>query len=413
MCCCVDDGGDLHEVEGGQWRLQVLVLICSANCSLRAHHHDFALRRNCIQHVSKVAQVSARGGTDLVAHSLSVLIGVANDVAHHGREALGVRQLVRVQVTEGADDRLGDVVLGDICGAQVCGGSIVVLEGFDHVRVAVRQERQHARTRIESAESAVGAALYAHCVPQVCRRQHILHHKRGAVELVSEIVHIGALGHVVHLGGNHEALEAGAVLRGPGDAVGRHRGRRQRRQEGGQLRPQRLVAVVVVSDAHKHGFGVDESVVDGAQLRQHLRPVGVDLDHQLAHELQERDAAHLLSGPVGGIEQRRQPRRRQHVSPRNEAALDSSLLLQEDLLEPLLVVQLHVRQHVAYYVQHLSSLRAHGLGAQDQVRLRRPAFRASRRQGGCADSAGFLADALVERNKVARGGAHLQQRPRK
>ncbi len=81
---------------------------------------------------ARAPEVLRGGGQDLVAAQLALGVADAQHVAQQRGVALGVRQLVRVHVADGADDGLGQRIVVQLQAAQEGGRAIVYLHLCDH-----------------------------------------------------------------------------------------------------------------------------------------------------------------------------------------------------------------------------------------------------------------------------------------
>jgi hypothetical protein len=86
------------------------------------------------------------GGEHLLPPLLPLLIGDVEDVAHEGGVALGIRQLVRVDVPNGPDDGLRQRVPLQAQRAQEGRRAVVRVQRLHQVGVPVREVREHACT---------------------------------------------------------------------------------------------------------------------------------------------------------------------------------------------------------------------------------------------------------------------------
>jgi len=229
---------------------------------------------------------------------------------------------------------------------------------------------------------------------------------------VAQIVQVGALGHVVDLGGDGQPFIAGGCRARPGDRS-RRRGR-QRVDETLQLRLEARPVSGVQGDVGDQPPPIDQDAPDGFQFGQYPRPVGIDLLDQLPQEEQLADAARLLAGPVRLGKPGAQAAEDGHVPARHQPRFRARLFLQGHLPEAGRVVQPGGQQHVAQDVQQVGGLGDHRLAMQEQPGGGRVAAAPDRRdQRGRRDAARLAPDALRQLDEILGLGAHLQQGPAK
>ncbi len=134
---------------------------------LGAEHDHPALGGDLCHSIAEAAQIGGGGGKDFLAHALACRVGVADQVALHRREALGIGQTVGINFPDGADDIAFKLRRAEIRGFEELRGAVVDVERRGEVGVAIGYEREIAGVAVEIALAPIGAALDADLLPQV------------------------------------------------------------------------------------------------------------------------------------------------------------------------------------------------------------------------------------------------------
>mmetsp|Transcript_445 Transcript_445/g.1829 ORF Transcript_445/g.1829 Transcript_445/m.1829 type:complete len:477 (-) Transcript_445:1658-3088(-) len=396
--------------DGGDLELQLGRLLLRRGGRLgRAHRHHLGLRpARGFERLAKGAEVLLRGAQHLLAALLALVVLHLEQVAHERGVALGVGELVRVQVAHGADDGLGELLALDVQAFQKVHRAVVVGHRLHQVGVAVGQVREHAAVRVKVGEPAVRAAGDAHAVPQPGGPEQLVDHVRRAVQVVPRRVQVRALAHVVHLRGHGDELvhrrehERG----GPGFGGRARAGGGQRVQEGLHRGRGGLERLGVRGEVSHRAGARDDGGANRLQVRHDAVPVLLDAFRQNLEVLQLREAAQLLvdvaRDGVHGVE----APGGDGVPAGLHARLGAGARLEDELLENLAVVELRLEKHLRHEVVQHARVGGGGLAAEHEVRgdvVSAADARGERRE---REPAGGRADGLVKLHEVTLRRAH-------
>ena len=149
----------------------------------------------------------------------------------------------------------------------------------------------------------------------------------------------------------------------------------------------------------------------GLKLGQHARPIRSDPLLKLAQEEEIGDAAHLLLGPLGGVETGTNAAPGVSVATWHQRRLFARPGAGNDLAKPLLVVEPHGEQDVADDGEKLRSLRQRRFAAHQEIAqiIAALEMRTAHRRG--PDTAGLAVNALHQPNVILVGSTQFGQRP--
>mmetsp|Transcript_6161 Transcript_6161/g.27743 ORF Transcript_6161/g.27743 Transcript_6161/m.27743 type:complete len:477 (-) Transcript_6161:1905-3335(-) len=397
------DGGDL-EVEVGP-------LLHRRLGRVRRHHgaHPRLRGPGRLQHLAKLLEVLLRSRQHLLPALLPLLILNLEQVAHERGVALGVGQLVRVQVAHGSHDRLGQLILVEFNILQELNRSVVVGHRLKEVGIAVGEVAEHAAVAVKVGEAPVRTAGDAHAVPEPGGAEELVDDVGGAVELVPSVVQVGTLADVVHLGGDGDELVDGGEdeVGAPGNTNRRPGAlRRERVEEGLDGTRGRLERLGVGGEVgHRAGAG-DDGGANLLEVSHDAVPVGVDPLGEDLEVLELREAAELLADVPGDGVHGVQTTRRDGVTAGLDPGFHGGAGLEHELLENLLVVQLGLEHHLGHEVVELAGLGARGLTAEHEVGGDVVLAANGGGERGEGEAAGGGAHELVKVDKGALGGAH-------
>mmetsp|Transcript_6913 Transcript_6913/g.24418 ORF Transcript_6913/g.24418 Transcript_6913/m.24418 type:complete len:631 (-) Transcript_6913:1328-3220(-) len=377
----------------------------------RAHRrHPPRLPADSLQRLAERLEVLVGRGQDLLAALLPLLVRDLQHVAHERRVPLGIRQLVGVNVPDGAHHRLGHRLAVELELAQELRRAVVRVHRLEQVRVAVRHVREDAAVGVEVGEAAVRPPGDAHLVPQVRRAQELVGDVRAALQVVPGVlVEVRGLGHVVHLRRHREQLVAARQGRRP--VLDRGAARRHGGEELVQRAARRVQALAVQREVDDGAVAGQQARPNLLEVRAHPVPVAVHPRGQVAEVREGAVPAHLLRrpprdgalGPEAGCHHA--------VAGAHHAALHGAPRLQHELHELGLVVEARVKEDVAHEAEEVARAARHHLAPH--LHVARQAHLAVlahvRRERRDADAARGAADALVELDEVLLARAHGRQ----
>src|SRR5262249_2197785 len=131
-----------------------------------AEHNHTAVRGDVRHGVGKVAYVGCGGREDLSAHALACLVGVADEVALHRIEALGIGKPIGIDLADGAHNVARELHIVEVGASEEVRGAVIGVERGDQIRITIRHEGKAARIAVEHALAPISAALHPDLVPQ-------------------------------------------------------------------------------------------------------------------------------------------------------------------------------------------------------------------------------------------------------
>mmetsp|Transcript_11241 Transcript_11241/g.45349 ORF Transcript_11241/g.45349 Transcript_11241/m.45349 type:complete len:601 (-) Transcript_11241:1349-3151(-) len=329
-------------------------------------------------------------------------------MAHERGVALGIGELVRVQVAHGADDRLSQLILVERDVLQKLHGSVVVGDGLQEIGIAVGKVAEHAAVAVKIGEPSVGTAGHAHAVPEPGGAEELVDDVRRAVELVPRFVQVGAFAHVVDLGGHGDELVDGREDEVLAPRLGGGAGTlRRERVEERLHRPRRRLQGFRVGGEVRHRPGAGHhGGADLLEVGDDAVPVAVDPLREGFEVFELREAAELLADVPGDGVHGVEPASRYGVAAGLDPRFHRRAGLEHELLEDLLVVELSVEHHLGHEVVELAGLGAGGLAPEHEVGG--DVIRAADGGGerGEGETAGGGAHELVKVDEGSLGGTH-------
>ena len=159
--------------------------------------------RTFSKHFTEGDKVFAVGGEDFVTFLLAHFICSACEVAHHGSVAFCIRQLIGIQVADGADDGFGQFVVAQRRGIEILSRSQRHYHSFrSWRRYSGRDRRGRINTPellVKRTECAVRAAQHADLFPEIGHAQIACDHFGGTVELIAKVIQVGGFAHIIDL----------------------------------------------------------------------------------------------------------------------------------------------------------------------------------------------------------------------
>mmetsp|Transcript_23884 Transcript_23884/g.70004 ORF Transcript_23884/g.70004 Transcript_23884/m.70004 type:complete len:258 (+) Transcript_23884:512-1285(+) len=252
-----------------------------------------------VKALAKVLEVLGRRREYLLAPLLTLLRGLADEVAPHGLPALLVWREGRVKVTHGTNDGLTQRFRRQVVVLQELRSAIVGLNGLGEVGVAVGEVGEGSGEGREAAETAVSATNDPHRVPEVAIAEPAGDNRGGPRDLLPWSVEATPAADVVDLSRDEEALVArrhhGQVgLPGRQERGGVLAVFREAREELVQRRVHSLEGGSVAAEVH-HDAGLGQKLAaEGLEARLDRGPVRLRRLQQVLDDGQVFHAPGLL-----------------------------------------------------------------------------------------------------------------------
>jgi hypothetical protein len=125
------------------------------------------------------------------------LVGVADQVALHRIEALGIGEPIRIDLADGANNVARELHFVEVGASEEVRGAVIGVESGDQIRITIRHEGKAARIAIEHALAPISVALHPDLVPQPGRAEMAAGHEMGTARLYALAIEISALANVV------------------------------------------------------------------------------------------------------------------------------------------------------------------------------------------------------------------------
>ena len=217
-----------------------------------------------------------------------------------------------------------------------------------------------------------------------------------------------ALADKIHLGRNGQTLELRKMVRLPFQKRPRRIG--QRVHKAFQMRARFGPFLFFKRKVQDHPGPVYEALPHLFEIVPHARPILPHPGGQVAQKQKVADPAHLLAGPVRLVEVGAHAQIHDLVPGRDQFLFLPRFFFENDLPEPLPVVELHIEQHLLQDIHQVPGLREHALAPHEEPGGRARFPLDGRSEDFRVDTPGFEADFFGKRYVIGRLGAHLEQR---